>query len=212
MTSRAVPERVEEYLARCRASIYRTGASLLAPAAGGATPLTVTEIRGFLSQAGRRTARTNRRLPRGGTVPQHGKVLSISGSHTRWISKCTVGCAVEPGVPVRVLEDRQGLILHHEVMWEAGDVDHAVPMAGAARRAFPNLRALGFDRGFHSPGNRIHPAVESATDSLRHRGSDRALVFGAEGFGRTVALAVVATDGHRIVLPLRRKERPRRTT
>ncbi len=110
-------------------------------------------------------------------------------------------------------------------------MDHAVPMAGAAKKAFPDLRALGFDRACHSPGNRVrpagmpgcstlpgkgylngaergrqqadlsamrqvHPAVESATDSLGHRGSDRALVFGAGGFGRTVALAVVATARH----------------
>jgi len=152
-----------------------------------------------------------------------------------------------PGVPVRVLDDRHGLILHHEVMWKSGDVDHAVPMVEAAQARFPDLRAVSFDRGFHSPGNRVrpdgmpgcdampgkgylnqagreresgdgsaamrrrHPAVGSVTDSPGHRGLDRILAFGAGGFERTIALAVVATDVHRIgPLPLRKARKRQR--
>ncbi len=40
-------------------------------------------------------------------------------------------------------------------MWEGSDVDFAVPMVEAAQSAFPGLRAASFDRGFHSPGNRV---------------------------------------------------------
>ena len=46
-------------------------------------------------------------------------------------------------------------MLHHEVMWEGSDVDYAVPMVEAAQERFPDLRAVSFDRGFHSPGNRV---------------------------------------------------------
>ena len=62
---------------------------------------------------------------------------------------------MELGVPVCILEDRHGFVLHHEVMWEGSDVDYAAPMVEAAQARFPDLRAVGFDRGFHSPGNRV---------------------------------------------------------
>ncbi len=52
---------------------------------------------------------------------------------------------------------------------------------------------------------RWRPAVESATDSLGHRGLDRGMAFGTDGFAR-----VVATDVHRIGPLLRREARKRR--
>ena len=116
----------------------------------------------------------------------------------------------------------------------------------AAQARFPDLRAVSFDRGFHSPDNRVrldalldhnvlpktgylnkadrerergdafvalrrqHPAVEAAIDNLKHRGLDRVLAYGAEGFARMVALSVVALYIRRIGLLLRRKARRRR--
>ena len=62
---------------------------------------------------------------------------------------------MEPGVPAVILEDRHRFVLHHEVMWEGSDVDFAVPMVEAALERFPDLRAASFDRGFHSPANRV---------------------------------------------------------
>ena len=148
---------------------------------------------------------------------------------------------MELGVPVCILEDRHGFVLHHEVMWEGSDVDYAVPMVAAAQARFPDLRAVSFDRGFHSPGNRVrldalldnnalpkkgylnradrererdgafaalrrqHPAVESAINNLGHRGLDRVLARGPEGFARMAALSVAALNIHRIGLLLRRK-------
>ena len=150
------------------------------------------------------------------------------------------------GDPVCILEDRHGIVLHHVVMWEGSDVDYAVPMVEAAQARFPDLRAVSFDRRFHSPENRVrldallahnvlpktgylnkadrdreqgddfvamhrqHPAVESAINNLGHRGLDRVLAYGAEGFARVVALSVVALNIHRIRLLLRRKARRRR--
>jgi len=103
----------------------------------------------------RQIDQTDRRLPRGEAIPRHGKVFSLFEPHTRWIPKGKAGCPVELGVPVCILEDWHSFVLHHEVMWEGSDVDCAVPMAGAAQVRFPDLRAVSFDRGFHSPGNRI---------------------------------------------------------
>ncbi len=54
---------------------------------------------------------------------------------------------------------------------------------------------------------RQHPAVESAINNLERRGLDRVRTHGKEGFQRTVALAVVAANLHRIGLILQRRER-----
>ncbi len=69
---------------------------------------------------------------------------------------------VEPGVPVRVLEDRHGFVPHRSVMWEGSDVNVAVPMGGEARARFPDLSVVSFDRGPHSPPDRPGPAGADA--------------------------------------------------
>ncbi len=108
-------------------------------------------IRGFIGHVRHRADPTGRRILKGGTVPHRGKVHPISGPHTRWISKGKAGVPVEPGVPVRVPEDRHRFIPHRSVMWEGSDVDVAVPMGGEARARFPDLSVVSFDRGPHSP-------------------------------------------------------------
>ncbi len=56
---------------------------------------------------------------------------------------------------------------------------------------------------------RRHPAVESAINGLEHRGLNRVRTHGAEGFARTVALAVLAANLHRLGLLLVRKRHQR---
>ena len=47
---------------------------------------------------------------------------------------------MELGVPVCILEDQHGFVLHHRVMWKGSDVDYAVPMVEGAQARHPNLR------------------------------------------------------------------------
>ena len=245
-TRRARPEWVEAYLGRCHELVLRAEATLPELLAQGVDAWRIEAIEGFLSHARRQIDQSERRLVRGETIPHEEKVFSIFEPHTRWISKGKAGCPVELGVPVCIVEDQYGLILHHEVMWEGSDVDYAVPMVESAQERFPALRAVSFDRGFHSPENRVrldelldhnvlpkkgylnqaeraraqdeefvamrrqHPAVESAINNLGHRGLDRVLAYGADGFARVVALSVVAFNLHRIGLLLRRRARRRR--
>ena len=54
---------------------------------------------------------------------------------------------------------------------------------------------------------RQHPAVESAINNLEHRGLDRVRSKGREGFARTVALAVVSLNVHRLGRLLRQQAR-----
>ena len=95
-----------------------------------------------------------RRVIKGEKIPHKEKVFSIHEEHTRWISKGKAGTPVELGVPVCILEDGNGFVLGHEIMWEGGDTDVAVPLAKSCQEAFPALRGCSFDRGFHSQENR----------------------------------------------------------
>ncbi len=97
----------------------------------------------------------DRRLRKGEKIPQEEKVVSIFEEHTRGCGKGKAGVPVELGVPVAVLEDQHGFLLHSRILWEGGDVDHAVPRIREAQARFPDLRLCRFDRGFHSPSNRI---------------------------------------------------------
>ena len=162
---RAGPERAEAYPERCREPVPPAGAGLPQPAANGVPAPEAKRTSGLPPHAMRRTGRTGRRLLRGGTVPHGGKAFPVFGPHTRWIPEGRAGCPVGPGVPVCILEDRHGFVLHHEVMREGGGVDRAAPVAGAARARFPDLRAAGSGRGFHSPDSRVRP------DGLPGRGA-----------------------------------------
>jgi len=81
-------------------------------------------------------------------------VFPVFGPHIRWVAKGRAGTPVGPVVPVCIPEDRHSFILHHGVIWQGTDVDHAVPMAESVQRHCPELCGASFDWGFHSPDNR----------------------------------------------------------
>ncbi len=115
----------------------------------------VIRIESHLEHARRRIDQVDQRLLKGETIPQNEKVFSIFEEHTRWCVKGKTGVPVELGVPVAVLEDQHGFLLHHRILWEGSDVDHAVPVIREAQARFPDLRLCSFDKGFHSPSNRV---------------------------------------------------------
>ncbi len=151
-TRRARPEHIEAYLDCCRQLIERAGATFPALQQRG---INIRAISDLIAHAERQADQTRRRLLLDETIPHGEKVFSIFEPHTRWISKGKAGCPVEFGLPVCILEDEYGFVLHHQVMWQGSDVDHAVPMVAAAQARHPDLRAVSFDRGFHSPENRL---------------------------------------------------------
>ena len=145
---------VEAYLLRCSRLADRAEACLPDLVANGASEYGIIPILEWLAHARRQIDQVERRLLKGETIPHGEKLFSLFEKHTRWISKGKAGRPVELGVPVCVLEDEHGFVLHHEVMWAGSDVEYAVPMVEAAQARYPNLRAVSFDRGFHSPENR----------------------------------------------------------
>ena len=112
------------------------------------------EIERLLKYARRFADQIRRRVIKGEKIPHKEKVFSIHEEHTRWISKGKAGTPVELGVPVCILEDGNGFVLGHGIMWKDGDTDVAVPLAERCQAAFPDLRGCSFDRGFHSQENR----------------------------------------------------------
>ena len=158
-TRRVAPERVQAYLGLCRALVGRAEVTLLALQEARircrlkrGDPVKIDH---FIGHAKRQIDQVDRRLLKGETIPQDEKVFSIFEPHTRWISKGKAGCPVELGVPVCIVADEFGFILNHRIMWEGSDVDHAVPMVGDTQSRFPEFRSCRFDRGFHSPSNRL---------------------------------------------------------
>ena len=155
-TSRAHPNDVKAYLGQCGNLVRRAEETLVMLRGVGRTKDKVlARIADYLRHAHRQIDQIDRRLLQGEKIPTAEKVYSIFEEHTRWISKGKAGVPVELGVPVCVLEDDCGFILHHRIMWSGSDVDHAQPMVEETQGRFPSLRVCSFDRGFHSPANRV---------------------------------------------------------
>ena len=164
------PERVAAYVERCRALVERAEATLDVLRGQGVGELGCRSISGLVAHARRQIDQAERRLLRGETIPHEEKVFSIFEEHTRWVSKGKAGTPVELGVPVAIIEDQYGFILHHQVLWEGEDVDVAVPMVQEAQALYPELRACSFDRGFHSRDNRVRLDALLDVNALPGRG------------------------------------------
>ena len=136
----------------------------------GVGELRCRSITGLVAHARRQIDQVERRLLRGETIPHEEKVFSIFEEHTRWVSKGKAGTPVELGVPVAIIEDQYGFILHHKVLWEGEDVDVAVSMVQEAQALYPELRACSFDRGFHSRDNRVRLDALLDVNALPGRG------------------------------------------
>ncbi len=242
---RSRPDAVRAYLKACLKLAGKAEGSLEALKGAGCPEPVLDGIARLAAHARRFAGQIKRRVLRKEKIPHGEKVFSIFEEHTRWISKGKAGKTVELGVPVCVVEDGNGFVLGHEIMWAGGDADVAVPLIRRCRESFPDLRGCSFDRGFHSPSNREeldkllelnalpkkgklsaaerereadpafaaarrkHSGVESAINSLEHRGLDRVRLRGPDGFERAVGLSVLAQNLHRIGQILRERERER---
>ena len=148
------PDQVVKYLKTCRKMAGKVEESLVALEEAGATVARMEKIRKFLGHVHKFTDQIDRRVLQGETIEHSEKVFSVFEEHTRWTSKGKAGRPVELGVPLAVVEDQYQFVLGHQIMWEGGDVDVAVPLLESCQAMYPDLRECSFDRGFHSPENR----------------------------------------------------------
>jgi IS5 family transposase len=118
-----------------------------------AKKITLTES--YITHAIRQADQTDRRVINGEKIPHKEKVFSIFQPHTEWISKGKAGVQVEFGLPVAIMEDKHGFILHHHIMEKQTDSEIAVDFVRETQTRFPMLRIVSMDKGFHSPANQI---------------------------------------------------------
>lgn len=119
------------------------------------TEAAAQEIEGFIKHARRQMDQITRRVVLGKSIPHDKKVFSLFEPHTEWISKGKAGVPQELGLRVGIVEDQYQFILHHRVMEKETDDKVAVPMIRKTKESFPDLTMCSFDKGYHSPANRI---------------------------------------------------------
>jgi len=147
-----------------KATLTRPKSLCNGPAPPGNGSITTTAYRrrcwrismtAYLNHANRQIDQIRRRVLQGETIPHSEKVFSILQPHTEWISKGNAGVPVELGLRVCVVEDQDRFILHHQVMEKTTDDQIAVALVEQTQARFPALKAMSFDKGFHSPSNLI---------------------------------------------------------
>lgn len=146
-----------EYIAEVSGLLVRAKETIK-DAQGSGDTITVAiieNISNYIRHAERQTDQIRRRVLEGQTIPHEEKVFSIFEPYTEWISKGKAGVPQELGLRVCVVEDQYGFILNHRVMKKEQDVDVAVPLLEESKKIFPNLSKCSFDKGFHSPGNKM---------------------------------------------------------
>ena len=119
------------------------------------TEASLREIEGFVKHARWQMDQITRRVVQGENIPHGEKVFSLFEQHTEWICKGKAGVPQELGLRVGIVEDQYQFILHHLVMEKETDDKVAVPMIRKTQENFPELTMCSFDKGYHSPENRI---------------------------------------------------------
>jgi transposase, IS5 family len=167
----AIKQAHQDYLDQAEAFLERARITRQLVSQQNVTSLTFfTELDNYIAHAERQIQQIKSRVLQGKAIPHEEKVFSIFQPHTEWISKGKAGVPVELGLRVCVLEDRNGFILHHQVMQKETDDKVAVTMIQETKLRFPNLSLCSFDKGFHSPQNQIDLKEELTTVILPKKG------------------------------------------
>jgi transposase, IS5 family len=118
-------------------------------------PLSQSKLNYYIAHANLQIGQVRRRVFNNEVIPHAEKVFSLFQPHTEWISKGKAGVPVELGLPVCIVEDQFGFILHHQVMIKKTDSAIAVSIVEETKERFSNLHSISYDKGFHSKTNQI---------------------------------------------------------
>jgi len=118
-------------------------------------PLSQSKLNYYIAHANLQIGQVRRRVFNNEVIPHAEKVFSLFQPHTEWISKGKAGVPVELGLPVCIVEDQFGFILHHQVMIKKTDSTIAVSIVEETKERFSNLHSISYDKGFHSKTNQI---------------------------------------------------------
>ncbi|MBU0498962.1 MAG: ISNCY family transposase [Gammaproteobacteria bacterium] len=131
----------------------RAGQLLQQLRAKGVIAAETAEFESFAGYIGVLADQIDRRCLRGETIPHEEKIFSLFQPHTEWINKGKAGVPVELGVRVHIVEDQHRFILHHQVAQQRTDEKAAIAITRETKARYPSLRAMSFDKGYHSPDN-----------------------------------------------------------
>lgn len=168
--AKALRQAYRAYLELGRTLVQRTEVTL-AQLPAGETVLEREDMEAFVLHAYRQLEQIERRVLQGETIAHGDKVFSLFEQHTAWISKGKAGVPVELGLPVCILEDEWGFILHHRILHGESDAAVAVPMVKETQQRFPTLKRCSFDRGFYTPDNRTQLRSLLEVSTLPSRGT-----------------------------------------
>ena len=118
-------------------------------------PLWQSKLTYYIAHAHVQMGQVRRRVFNNEVIPHAEKVFSVFQPHTEWISKGKAGVPVELGLPVCIVEDQFGFILHHQVMKKTTDSAIAVSIVKETKKRFSNLFSISYDKGFHSKTNQL---------------------------------------------------------
>jgi hypothetical protein len=151
-----IKEAYQSYIDLAHEFVERAQASLIELRRQGCPAvIPMMHIEGYIKHARRQIEQVRRRVLQGAVIPHNEKVFSIFEEHTEWICKGKAGVPQELGLKVCIVEDQYQFILHHRVMEQETDEQVAVVMAQEAKQRFPDLNSCSYDKGFHSPTNRV---------------------------------------------------------
>ena len=142
-----------KYVLMAQAYHLRAQASVELFEKRGVSPLKLLHLRECMGFAKKLMSQIIRRVHFNETIPHHEKIFSIFQPHTEWISKGKAGVPVELGLRVSSIEDQDQYLLHHQVMRRQGDEKVAVEIVEDTKKRFPELAAVSWDKGAHSPQN-----------------------------------------------------------
>ena len=157
------------YLELGRTLVQRTEVTLACCRRGNVGEREVMEE--FVLHAYRQLEQIERRVLQARRSRTATKSSPLFEEHTEWISKGKAGVPVELGLPVCILEDEYGFILHHHILQGETDEAVAVPMIKETQQRFPQLKRCSFDRGFYTPDNRTQLRSLLEVSTLPSRGT-----------------------------------------
>lgn len=151
--SRARDEDVERFLALAGERVGKVKGTVAELRAAGGDADTLAKIDDFTGMAETLIDQVRRRVLLGEKIPHGEKIFSAFERYVRWVVKGKVGVIAELGIPVCVVTDQHGFILHHELFWTGSDVEHAVSVVKKAKDLHPGVDTCSFDSGFFSYEN-----------------------------------------------------------
>lgn len=113
----------------------------------------VEKINFFIQEGERQLQQMERRIFNGEVIPNNEKIFSLFKPWTEWIVKGKAGVPFELGVRVAVMEDHNGFILNHRIMYNETDEKIAVEFLKDTISLFPNIESISYDRGFWNKEN-----------------------------------------------------------